>query len=159
MSLVELVRNSGFMDALDWLVETFTPEFKGILNAIGEGETPERRERYRRATLYRMIFEHGRKQLYDPIGEHVIAYLVNERHYNPERLKDTEFMYWDTQQNIRTHLLEVLPSLKDDIVRLPLQGAFGDHFRLASPFRDRHGAILGFLKRGLHPPDKTIARR
>ena len=147
VSLVELVRNSGFLDAMNWLVETYTPELKGDLEAIGEGQTPEQKERYRRATLYRMIFEHGRDQLLRPIGKNVMDYLVNERHYDAAKLRDTEFIFWDAQQNIRAHLLEVAPNLKEDIAALPLQGAFGDEFRLAIPFRDRHGAIVGFLKR------------
>lgn len=147
VSLVQLARNAGFMDAMNWLVDTFSPDLKGDLEAIGEGETPDQKERYRRATLYRMIFEHGRQLLYEPVGKDVLDYLVNERHYDSAKLTETEFIYWDTQGNIRTHLLEVAPNLKEDIASLSLQGGFGDVFRLAVPFRDRHGAILGFLKR------------
>ena len=147
VSLVQLVRNSGFMDAVNWIVDTFAPDLKGDLEAIGEGETPEQKERYRRSILYRMVFEHGRQQLYEPIGKVVRDYLMNERHYDPARLRDTEFIFWDTQPNIHAHLLQVAPHLKEDIAALPLHGGFGDVFRLAIPFRDRHGVILGFLKR------------
>ena len=156
LSLVELVRKTGFRDALQWLVQQFAPDLKPMLDTIEEGETPEQKQHYRRASLYGLVYSHGHNQLFESTGQVALDYLIKVRGYDPAKLKDAEFTYWDTDQNIRSYLLSVAPDLKEDIAELSLQGGSGDEFRLAIPFRDRSGAILGFLKRAHEKTGFTI---
>ncbi|MFA6468296.1 MAG: DnaB-like helicase C-terminal domain-containing protein [Bacteroidota bacterium] len=151
ISLVELVESKSFIESMRWLVETFIPELKDELDGLISHLSEEEKEFFERGMLYRAVFENGKQQMGEPIAQVVMDYLVKERGYDPTKLPLTEFIYWDTDANIRAFLNKKFPAMADEIKNLPLQGAFGDQFRLAIPFKDRNGVITGFMKRA-HTP-------
>ncbi|MCX6135902.1 MAG: CHC2 zinc finger domain-containing protein [Ignavibacteriales bacterium] len=151
ISMVELVQSMSFIESLRWLVETFTPDLKGEIDDILSQLSEEDKEFYERGKLYRAVFEHGKQQMSDPIAQPVMDYLVNDRGYEPARLPMTDFIYWDTDANIRAFLQKKFSAMTEETQNLPLQGAYGDQFRLAIPFKDRNGVITGFMKRAHIP--------
>lgn len=151
ISLVELIQHVSFMEAVKWIIDTFTPDLAGEVDDLLNQLTPEQKEFFERGKLYQAIFDEGKKQLFTPAAQPVMDYLVNDRGYNPAILPMTEFIYWDNEAAIRASLMAKYPAMKEEIQQLALNGAGGDLFRLAIPFRDRNGVITGFLKRA-HTP-------
>jgi DNA primase len=147
IELVALVQNVNRFQASKWIAEQFVPNLLQKFEETMADQTEEQREYNERAILYKLVFEEGKRQLYDTIGQPVLKYLVQDRGYITAKLHDTEWIYWDIDKNIRTYLLSKMPQMKEQIDVLDLQGAFGDQFRLALPYRDRQGLITGFLKR------------
>ena len=156
ISLVELVKSMSFIESLQWLVETFTPDLRGELDDIVSQLSEEEKEFYERGKLYRAIFENGKQQMGTATAQTVLDYLVKDRGYDPAKLPLTEFIYWDTDANIRAFLHKKFPAMTDEIQRLALQGAYGDRFRLAIPFKDRNGVITGFMKRAHVPAGFSV---
>jgi DNA primase catalytic core len=151
ISLVELVNQVSFMEAIKWLVDTFTQDLSVEVEEFFNQLSPEEKAFYEKGKLYRAIYEEGKKQLSSPAAQPVVDYLVKDRGYDPTLIPMTEFIYWDTEANIRLFLNGKFPAMKNEIQQLDLIGAGGDVFRLAIPFRDRTGVITGFLKRA-HTP-------
>ena len=147
VQLVELTEKVGRLEAVRLLISKCAPELNQTVEEWMEKLSPEERGRYERATLYKLTYGEGKRLLYDAIGKPALDYLVQVRGYNPENLQSTDWIYWDTDSNIRSFLLSREPGLREQIKQLPLNGGFGDVFRLAIPFRDRNGLITGFLKR------------
>ncbi|MCX6133026.1 MAG: CHC2 zinc finger domain-containing protein [Ignavibacteriales bacterium] len=147
VELVALVNHIGRFQAVRWIAEQFDQSVISQLDAAADQETPEQKEYHQRGVLYQMIFEEGKRQLSLPNAQLVMDYLVKDRGYDATKLADTEFIYWDTDKDIRAYLVSKAPQMQDQIEALRLQGGYGDNFRLAIPFRDRHGVITGFMKR------------
>ncbi len=147
ISLVGMVEYVGVKEASRLLAERFAPDLLPEFDVVDADLTPEEKEALERAVLYRLIYEEGHRQLFQPEGHEALAYLTAERGYDAALLEKTEWIYWDTEANLRAYLRKVAPSKEGMIADLPLHGAYGDRFRLAVPFRDRHGVIRGFLKR------------
>jgi DNA primase len=152
VDLVELVLGLEHREALRWLAERFRPDLLSRLRREEEqGPKPDRKAYYQRASLYDLVFEHGKKLLFEDEGKNALEYLVYERGYAPDKLKQTDWMYFPPDLRIRDHLRRVQPQATEQIKGLKLQGAFEDNFRLAFPSRDRRGAITGFIKRATSP--------
>jgi DNA primase catalytic core len=155
VSLVGLVKQCDFRDSLKWLIEHFRPDLSFELERSELEESPEVEEYYQRASLYELVFEYGKKLLYEPIGKESLDYLITQRRYQTENLKQTEWMYFPTEKDIRELLFSQHPegtsAVNEQIGTLALGGLFGDNFRLAIPYRDRRGAITGLSKRATLP--------
>jgi DNA primase catalytic core len=159
ISLVELIQHVSFMEAVKWLIDTFTPDLAGEVDGLLNQMTPEQKEFFDRGKLYRAIFDDGKRQLTTPVAQEVMDYLVKDRGYDPALLSMTEFIYWDSEAAIRASLTAKYPAMKEEIQQLPLNGTGGDVFRLAIPFRDRNGVITGFLKRAHVPKGFNIGSK
>ena len=147
VGLVMLANRMGVWEAVGWLADKFTPDLKNILDESIEDLPEEVKQKHFRSELYRLIYEEGKRLLYLPEGKLALDYLTQVRGYDMVKLQATEWIFWNTETNIRSFLRSKSPDRKEQIDHLPLMGAYGDNFRLALPFRDRHGTIAGFLKR------------
>jgi DNA primase catalytic core len=159
ISLVELVNQVSFMEAIKWLVDTFAQDLSVEVEEFFNQLSPEEKAFYEKGKLYRAIYEEGKKQLSSPAAQPVVDYLVKDRGYDAALIPMTEFIYWDTEVNIRLFLNGKFPAMKNGIQQLDLNGAGGDVFRLAIPFRDRNGVITGFLKRAHTPKGFQIGAK
>jgi DNA primase len=156
LSMVELVESVSFIGALRWLSNEFAPNLMSELDDLFNHLSDEEKGFFERGNLYRAVFEHGKLQMVDPAARVVIDYLVNNRGYDPAKLPMTDFIYWDTDSNIRAFLDQKFPDMTEEIKHLSLQGAFGDRFRLAIPYKDKNGVITGFMKRAFIPQGFAI---
>ena len=147
VDLVALVNHTGRFDATRWIAEHLAPELLPKFDQAMAAQSDEQKALHERGILYRLIFEEGHRQLMQPVAAPVLDYLMNERGYDLALIPQTEWIYWDTDANIRAYLEQQVPHMSAQIADLDLQGAFGDNFHLALPYRDRHGVIVGFLKR------------
>jgi DNA primase len=151
VDLVAMVENLDRFRASRWIAEQFDPDMLQNFDAALANQSDAQREYNERAQLYKLVFEEGKRQLYGPAGQIALDYLIKVRGYDAAKLPETDWIYWPTEDEIRTHLLTLKPQMPDQINALDLMGAFGDGFRLALPYRDRHGMISGFLKRAHEP--------
>ena len=163
VQLVMLIRHVGTMEAVRWLVAEFAPDLQPDVDGILDDMTEEEKSKYRRGFLYGKIFEAGHEHLFRNNGKLALDYLVNERRYDPKLLKETEFMTWNPAAQWKKWLRGQFPSLKEEIDRLPLSGGKSDECKVALPYRDANGVILGFAIRhhtagGLQMPNGTFQR-
>jgi len=160
ISLVEKAKGIEFKDALRWIVEKFMPELLQQINGKYKPLTDEEKAIYRKAEYYEAIYEAGKKALYEsPKAEPALKFLTEVRGYSLDKLKKTEWVYWPEETEIRRFLVEKFPDARayvTDRKFLPLQGHYGDKFRLAFPYRDKRGVITGFIKRNLSLKGETI---
>jgi len=157
ISLVEFVlfntqaNNENFVKALNWLNETFQINSIQNTNKPKLTEKPNQKKLYEKGALYELIFQKGKELIYGDIGKDALHYLTEIRGYKPENLKQTDWIYFPTAKVIREYLLSLHPESKEQIAKLELQGAGGDNFRLAFPYKNRDGLITGFVKRATEP--------
>ncbi len=161
VELVRITQRLSFPKAILWLANAFhIPHAVPQHVTWGADETEgERTERYRReinAKLYETLLVAGHEQLFQPIGHDVLDYLTTDRKYDPAVLRRADFFYLPRSRDAKDFLLQKHPDLRDEIDALPLNGYFGDNFRLAIPYRDRFGRITGLLKRSTAPKGETI---
>ncbi|MGD0233161.1 MAG: DnaB-like helicase C-terminal domain-containing protein [Syntrophorhabdales bacterium] len=154
--LVELVHNVEFKDALKWIAQEFRPDLLPQVEKHEGKRDPKLKEYYQKADFYSVIFEYGKDLLYKQEGKEALDYLVSGRGYKEENLKKTDWIYYPPEKELRAVLEKERPESKDTIKKLRLHGYFGDHFRLAFPYRDRRGAITGFLFRATEPQGITV---
>lgn len=141
IDLVELVKGIEFIPAMKWLAERFRPDLLPLLDRARPEAGPKQREYYQRASLYDLVYQQGKELLYQEAGREALRYLLEDRGYTLEIFKQTEWIYWPAEKDIRTHLRKVQPEAGEKIKALKLTGYFGDKFRLAFPYRDRRGAL------------------
>jgi DNA primase len=127
ISLVELSRGLGFVPAMQWLAGHYRPDLLPRLDRARPEARPGRRE-----------------------------YLTEERGYLIDHLKETDWIYWPPEKEIRAYLRNLRPEAGEQIKALKLTGYFGDNFRLAFPYRDRRRAITGYLKRATTPQGMIV---
>jgi replicative DNA helicase len=138
---------------MKWLADKYVPELVSRINTEKPVESsPDEQSHIGRGSLYELVYKYGKRLLYESAGENALKYLVNIRGYDRELLAKTEWIYFPPERDIRQYLLSQCPEandkLKSEINDLSLTGGFGDDFsRLAVPYRDRYGVILGFAKR------------
>ena len=125
--------------------------FRSHLDRARPEARPEQREYYQRASLYDLVYQQGKELLYHGAGREALQYLTEVRGYSLEHLKETDWIYWPPEKNIRAYLKKLQPEAGEQIKALKLSGYYGDIFRLAFPYRDRRGAITGYLKRATAP--------
>lgn len=153
--LVELARGFSFPEALKWLAENFRPNLLPHLARAKVETDPKKQEYYQRASLYDLIYQHGKELLYQEPGREALRYLQEARGYSLEKLRETDWICWPPEKDIRAYLKRLQPEAGEQIKALKLSGYYGDIFRLAFPYRDRRGAITGYLKRATAPEGIT----
>ena len=104
--------------------------------------------------LYELMVEWGKRLLYGLQGKEALNYLTADRGYKEENLRETEWIYFPPDWEIRRYLESKADSrgARD----LSLQGYYGDHFRLAFPYRNRSGIITGLVKRSTTPKGSIL---
>lgn len=163
LSLVEIVNKLGPSEAIEWIVKNFNLQgnIKGLnlhFREYTEEEKEERRQQHERDFLYEKVFEWMKELLYDGTGQKELDYLVNERKYNLETLKKTDWCYFSEADKIKEYLLNQFPDRVNSIYELPLSGFTGDKIHLALPYRNRNGLITGFMKRAPMPEGILIEK-
>lgn len=156
IELVKIALKIPFIEAVKWLVNSFNIQHSvqlgnQQLDKKSEEELKKEREFRLKADLYEEIFKWAHTELFTDKAKTELEYLTVKRGYDTEILKNTEFCYFPTQEEIREHLLGIYPDGIKLIRNLPLNGYYGDNFRIAFPYRNRFGQITGFLKRASGP--------
>ena len=146
-----------FKDALKWLCQNFRTDLLPEISKREYNASPEVKKFYERASLLDMLYQHGKDLLYGDRGKDALAYLTGHRKYDVETLKKTEWFYLLPDLEARDYLRKS-GATDDALKEFHLQGYWGDVFRLAFPYRDRRGAITGFVKRAIEPKGIEIER-
>jgi len=147
IELIEREKGLSYKDACFYLAEVFRADLLEELRGSTIA-SPENRKSYSNASLYEMIFDHGKDLLFQKAGQEAYDYLSQVRGYGPSSLAETEWIYWPADAAIRSYLAENLPAERQsEAFEIKLNGAGGDVFRAALPYRDRFGKIAGFAKR------------
>ena len=151
--LVSIVKFFDFKESLKFLCESFRPDLlKNISNQDYSNYSPKQKEYYQKGKYYDYIFHLGKELLYSSEGKDCLDYLINQRNYQLENLKNTEWIYFPSREKIKSYLKENYQDVNlEEIDSLNLNGYFGDNFSLAIPYRDRKGVITGFMKRSILP--------
>lgn len=157
IKLVMLKEGLEFKPAMEYLARNYRPDLLPLIDkARPEPDDPRRREYYQRASLYDLIYQYGKELLYQQTGQAALKYLLEERGYSLESLKQTDWIYWPPEKDIRAYLKKEQPEASESIKALKLSGYYGDNFRLAFPYRDRKGIITSFIKRATAPKGITV---
>lgn len=148
--LVEKVRGVDFIEALRWITETFRQDLLPELSKYKGEVNPAVKEYAQKASIYELVYQYGKDLLYKPEGKEALDYLT-QRGYTEENLKQTDWIYYPPEKDIKAYILKQQPEVKKELNKVSLQGVGGDLFRLATPYRDRWGNITGFAKRATSP--------
>ncbi len=161
IDLVIDVKQYSFSETIEW----FTKEF-GITHSIQlkhnheeqltEEEKKERGLVIARAAFYEPSFEWMHNLLFEEEGKEALEYLVNERKYDLDTLRKSDFCYFPAVPRIREYLRQQFPDGAEMINGLSFNGGNGDNFRVAFPYRNMDGNITGFVKRATAPKGLTI---
>jgi len=161
ISLVREVKGYSFTQAINWIIEKNDIAHSVNLNSFGEKElTPEEIEERNRILLYADIYEKAFKWmhglLFEEEGKETLSYLTNNRKYDLETLKESDFCYFPQVSSIKKHLASLIPEYPELVEAIPFYGGYGDNFRLAIPYRNKEGIITGFAKRATIPEGITV---
>ena len=161
IELVTLAKGIKGAEVLNWFKKEFNlgEDYDRLRKGYKEKTEEERiteRDIMAKHFLLEKVVELGEKLLYEAEGKDTLDYLINDRKYDLEKLKNTEFMFFPKSNLIREHLYEHFSEMSDQIKQLKLNGYYGDNFRLAFPYRNREGVITGLLKRSTHPNGENI---
>lgn len=152
IELIKVTKKIEFIDALKWAAKEFnishSVDFNNpYSNNISDAELEKIRLFNSRAELFETAYEWMHELLFTDEAKEVRDYLVNDRKYDVEILKKSEFCYFPPANDIKDYLIKKHPDKEADINDLPLYGKTGDKYRLAIPYRNRKGKITGFIKR------------
>ena len=165
IELIKIYKKVDYVEALKWAAKEFQIQHSvDFNNPYNNKMSDEELEKIRlfnsRADLFETAYEWMHKLLFTEEGKEGLDYLVNDRKYDVEVLKHSEFCFYPTISKIKDYLFIKHPDKRDDINNLPLYGAYGDNFRIAIPYRNRKNQITGFIKRAattegiIHKDDK-----
>ena len=161
ISLVEETKKLSFKDSLAWIVDQYNIKHSLNLFSVKNDQlSDEEKLKLKRlitnSIYFDSAFEWMHELLFHEEGKEVLNYLVNERKYDLEALKKSDFCYFPKVGDIKTYLRSQFPDKIELINHIPLNGYFKDNFRLAFPYRDGRGRITGFLKRATQPKGITL---
>lgn len=152
IDLVSLVLNLDISDAVRWIAREFklsvnidTGALKDF-NLSDKFKSNEINSRIKHQ-LFEELVQYGREKLYSEEGKPVLSYLSDERGYETDKIKNTEFFFFPPQAEIRKHLKSKFPELTKEVDTISLNGFLKDEVRLAFPYRNRMGVITGIIKR------------
>ncbi|MBZ0181027.1 MAG: DUF5906 domain-containing protein [Melioribacteraceae bacterium] len=154
IALVELTNNSDHKSAIAWINSNFSLG----LDLTNFKITPKTQEEInneqilsKRNIVLSGVIEIGKDMLYNSVeAKPALDYLVNDRKYDPEILKKTEWIYLPKQSDLINELVKRYPDMLKILNETGVvffNGAFGDNFRLAFPYRNKEGHITGLVKR------------
>lgn len=153
ISLVELTNNSDHKSAIAWINSNFSLG----LDLTNFKITPKTQEEInneqilsKRDIVLSKVIEIGKEMLYTSEAKPALDYLVNDRKYDLEILKKTEWIYLPKENELKKLLIQRFPDIQK-LLNEPgivfFNGAYGDNFRLAFPYRNKEGCITGLVKR------------
>lgn len=156
ISLVEEVKKLPFARSIEWLAKEFSVHHDIDLSSIeykklSDEEMAAEERSLVLTSYYEPAFEWMHELLFQEQGKEALNYLVNERKYDVEVLKKSEFCFFPNVGEIRKYLKDKFPEKPEQIDNLPLNGAYGDKFRVSAPYRNIDGRITGFVKRATSP--------
>lgn len=161
IELVELATRLKGAELLRWFKREFNlgDDFDKLKKGYREKTDEEKQNEQELKTrdfLLEEVIKIGKKMLYEPEGKETLNYLINDRKYDEDKLKTTEFIHFPKSNLMKQKLYIEFPDLTEQIKTLKLNGYFGDNFRLAFPYRNRDGMITGLLKRSTNPKGENI---
>jgi DNA primase len=161
IELVTLALGIKPVEVLNWFKKEFnlSEEFDRLRKGYKEKTEEEKQleqELKTRDFLLEKVVEIGKGILYEPEGKETLNYLINDRKYEPEKLKETEFIYFPKSNMMKQYLYKEYPEMTEQIKQLKLNGYYGDNFRSAFPYRNKDGMITGLLKRSTKPNGESI---
>jgi len=160
--LVEFVKEISFKEAMNWLITEFNIDIDECSESYEApkktaDEIKKEKEFYARASLYELVYEYGKRLLFEEEGKEALNYLINERVYTLDEIKLSEWLYLPESSAVKEYLNNIQPDAKEAIAKLSLNGTYGDNFRLAFPYRNRQGLITGLVKRSLAPEGVDVS--
>jgi len=161
IELVELATGLKGAELLRWFKREFNlgDDFDKLKKGYREKTDEEKQKEQELKTidfLLEEVVKIGKKMLYEPEGNETLNYLINDRKYDEDKLKTTEFIHFPKSDLMKQQLYDKYPDLSEQIKTLKLNGHFEDNFRLAFPYRNRDGMITGLLKRSTNPKGENI---
>ncbi|HCY77723.1 MAG TPA: hypothetical protein DHV28_17565 [Ignavibacteriales bacterium] len=152
IELIKIFKKIDFLGALKWAAKEFnlshSVDFNNpYSNNISDEELEKIRLFNSRVELFETAYEWMHELLFTDEAKEARDYLVNNRKYDVEVLKKSEFCYFPPANDIKDYLRKLHPEKEVDINDLPLFGRTGNKYRLAIPYRNRKGKITGFIKR------------
>ncbi|MBN1550829.1 hypothetical protein JW979_05155 [bacterium] len=160
IELVQLIKKMDTYSAIEWIIDSFCPERRQEFSAFDRNAftlSPKPKDYYVKGFLHEAIYRFGKKQLMESEeGRKSYSRLRELRGYHRTTVENTEWIYFPPENEIRSHLTQEYPRSRSLVSgtpkksfedKLPLQGEYGDKFRLAFPYRDVLGLITGFVKR------------
>ncbi len=164
LELVKAAKSISFRETLNWFAAEFphlgpVPTKVVKYNAISLEDQKKLDEARIFAQLYELLFAHCQQLLFMPEGKDTLDYLVKERKYDLDTVKKSIFAHFPGVTKARTYLRSAAPEHLDYIDKLPLTGAFGDHFELIFPYRNRLDKITGLMKRSVKPDGVDILNK
>ncbi len=156
---IDLVMNAkklNFIDAVKWFISEYHLDQKYDTSNLKFKQKTEEEIAAEKALEFKsMLLEHivekGRELLFEDEGKEVLSYLINDRKFDEEKIKQTEIFYFPQVNEAKALLYEEFPEFTDEIKELKLIGTFGDRFRLAWPYRNKEGLITGLIYRSIKP--------
>ena len=163
IELIKISKGLEFVEALDWAKSEFNLDDISIAHSNSDAQNISNeqvdKEKQLKGMLYEKVYEYLHEKLFTEEGKEAFYYLTEDRKYDPEVLRSSEFCAFTTEKDIRKYLKEEFPDAEAEINSLPLSGASGDNFDIAIPYRDRFGKITGLMKRASEPEGITITLR
>jgi|GEM_PF-2191233 len=154
ITLVEITKHLDPLDAVEWLIKEFNLE--SILDKQAfrfRKLTPEQKTELElqriNGRLYEDAFNWMKQQLYESDGQAELKYLTEERKYDLETIKKSDWCFFPNSNKIREYLYILYPADAECIQNLSLHGFIGERIHLAIPYRNNDGLITGFPKRTL----------
>lgn len=158
--LVEKVTGKSKWESLKWLISEYHLNIQlsdnFVFSNLTTEEIKEREIFYARSLVFEKIYEIGKQMLYEDVGKEALNYLTEDRGYKFEILKNTEWIFFPKNYELRKLITEQFPEMNPEATKIKLQGHFGDNFRLAFPYRNKNGKITGFLKRATISQGMTV---
>ena len=90
ISLVQLVQQTGYKQAILWLGKNFQPDLVSEIEHLSFERTKEEEESYRKHILYDETFQAGKRLLYEESGKLALQALL-DRGYSQDNLKQTDW--------------------------------------------------------------------
>jgi DNA primase len=111
IELVSLALGIKPAEVLNWFKKEFNlgDDFDLLRKGYREKTDDEKQKEQELKTrdfLLEKVVEIGKKLLYEPKGEETLKYLINDRKYELEKLKETEFMYFPKSYVLKEYLYE-----------------------------------------------------
>lgn len=157
LDLVMLAKSISYFETLKWFNNQYNLGFQLLgYKPLTDEELAEKSRLESIALLYEAIFDEGKRRLFEDEGKEAVAYLVEKRGYDVDKIKEMEVIYFPKSHEIKKYLKELYPKMSEAIDQLKLNGHFGDNFRLAFPYRNINGYITGFVKRSINPLGESI---
>ncbi|PJB56635.1 MAG: hypothetical protein CO097_04715, partial [Candidatus Infernicultor aquiphilus] len=115
IDLVMLTLNIDFKEALEWFNKSFSLGYSNNFIGINFVKTQEELQRERelkaKSFLLEELLTEGKRMLFEPEGKDALSYLVNERKFDEEKIKQTELFYLPSKSETKQILYKAYPEM------------------------------------------------